>query len=134
MVLEEIAVELPQHLGDLIRGTEVQRHKFFGEGQGGVAAVDGAARGGVDEALHPGQVGILGEFQGSQAIHQKVGLGVVNGVLIGEQGGQVKNDLRAFKKNPLQLNFIEDAAFHKQNIRRGSAHSSAPPKTGRPGQ
>ncbi len=41
---------------------------------------------------------------------------MVDGVLVGKEGRQVKNDLRFFKKHPLQLDFVEDAAFDEKDV------------------
>ena len=119
VMLEKVAVKLPQHLGDLIRRTQVQRHEFFGEGQRGAAAIDRTAGGGVNKAFDSGKMGILREFQGAQAIDQQVGFRMVDGILVGEQRGQVKDHVRPFKKDSLQLHFIQDAAFHEQDIGQG---------------
>lgn len=90
--------------------------EVFFERQRRFAPVNGAAGRGVDEPLDAGHLRVLEQLQCTRAVDQQVALWVVDGVLVGEQRRQVKNNLRFFKKHPLQLDFVEDVAFDEKDV------------------
>ena len=115
MVVEEVTVEFAQHLGDLVGGGEVHGHELLPQGERGIAPVDGTAGGGVDEALHAGEDGILQQAQRAQAVDHQVALGMVYRVLVGEEGRQMENNLGAFKEDALEFDLVQDVPFHEQD-------------------
>ena len=115
----EVAVELARHLGDLVGRRQVHRHELFFQRQRSLRAVDGTTRPGVDEPLEVAlQHCVLKHLDGAERADQQILLRVVNRVLIGEEGCEMKDVVGFFVENALQIDLVGDAALDEQHVRQ----------------
>src|SRR4030066_864629 len=106
MMIEEVRIQLPQHLRDLVRRRQVHRHEFFLERKRGGMPVDRASGGSVDHPPRAAQLRVLENEQRTQSVGMEIPLGVVDGILGGKKRRKVVYNVRLESEDPFQGNLI----------------------------